>query len=140
MLTKLAFFSRNIGLLGQSPLIAFDDKLTRLADDLFCNATTNRRTVFDLMQYLLAQKTSTGEQDSAIIPLFLRFSCLLPNGCLMSPEEVTRLCAKLNYGMKLSILETATCSHRRTTPNTLVADFPFPGDEADDAQRIKLGH
>eukprot|EP00731_Ephydatia_muelleri_P036423 Em0253g3a len=86
-LTKLAFFSINIGLLGQSPLIAFDEKLTRLADNLFGNATTNRRTVFDLMQYLLAQKTSTGEQDSAIIPLFLHFSCLIPNGCLMPPEE-----------------------------------------------------
>ena len=98
--TKLVYFARNLITLRVIPL---ENDVRSVIEEAF--RTPDACTIFELMQHLVAQRTTL---DSAIIPLFIRFSCCLTNGRLMPPEDVSRLCAKVAYGMKLTVLEVAS--------------------------------
>lgn len=93
--TKLVFFARNLMNMGVIPL---EDNAKGAIEEAF--RTPDASNIFKLMQYLVMQKATL---DSAIIPLYIRFSCCLTNGRLMPPEDVSRLCTKVAYGMKLTV-------------------------------------
>ena len=67
--------------------------------------SSTRNQVRMLIHLLLAEK-DTSDDSCALRALFIRFSChSRTNGPLLPPDDVSRLCAKLQYLMKLSVLE-----------------------------------
>ena len=65
----------------------------------------SRNTIFPLILALMESNVANSHSTSPI-PLFLRFLCLKSDGSLLQPEEIGSNCAKLQYLMKLTVLES----------------------------------
>ena len=102
--TKLMFFVYNISRTNLPVIPSLTTSVQQLVDDVFTKPT--KHSLFALIRQLLADSTNTGNDSTDPIPLFVRFSCTLPrHGRLLPTEEISRLCARLLYLMKLSVLE-----------------------------------
>lgn len=102
--TKLIFFVYNISRTNLPGIPSLTTSVQQLVDDVFTKPT--KHSLFTLIRQLLADSTNTGNDSTDPIPLFVRFSCTLPRqGKLLPTEEISRLCARLLYLTKLSVVE-----------------------------------
>ena len=118
--TRLVFFAWNLRK-EQSRDVPLSETATKLIDQVF--EEPNRRFIYQLILHFLTEKLpGTSNDCGAIIPVFIRFSCY-KTGSLLRADEICRLCAKVAYLLKLSVLET-------------VAESP-PQDRIDVAQSLR---
>ena len=54
---------------------------------------------------LLLEGNVINNDSAAVFLLYIRFRCHTSDGSLMAPGEISRLCAKLSFKMKLTVLE-----------------------------------
>lgn len=108
LFTSLLFFAHNI--LLQHPDI-LDTQTVEFINAAF--TTTSRSSVFGAICSFLKEYTPTNSESGATIPLFVKCRCYLQDGTLLSLDDVSRICAKLIYLAKLSVLETVMDKEER---------------------------
>eukprot|EP00731_Ephydatia_muelleri_P014319 Em0008g39a len=102
--TRLVMFVWKLSVRGVSE-IAVEKNVSEAVATIF-NQEPSKHAVFHLMHLLLAEMDSSSDDSCALMALFIRFSCQSrTHGSLLPPDDVSRLCAKLVYLMKLSVLE-----------------------------------
>ena len=76
--------------------------------------TPTRSNVFGTMCAFLREYTPTNSKSQATIPLFVRCCCQLKDGRLLQLDGVSRICGKLIYMAKVSILEAVMDREERS--------------------------
>ena len=100
LFTRLVFFAWNYHQLHPDAIDHHTVHCMELAI-----STCTKSNVFGFVRALLEEYTLTNSESSATIPLFVKHSCQLPNGSLMGLDNVSRMCARLIYLAKVSVLE-----------------------------------
>ena len=102
--TRLVMFVWKLSVRGMSE-IAVEKNVSDALATIF-NQDPSKQAVFHRMHLLLAETDTSSDDSCALMALFIRFSCRSrTHGSLLPPDDVSRLCAKLVYLMKLSVLE-----------------------------------
>ena len=101
--TCLLFFIENLSITNQLDTTPLSAAQQLLVKEIFCGP--KRISVFALIRELLTDKTTSFNECNATLMLYIRFMCYQPHGSLMSVDEVSRLCARVIYLAKLSVLE-----------------------------------
>lgn len=98
-IVKLIFFTKKV-IDGQ--LMIIEDEIRLLHNALF--EETSSSTVFDFLASLIVQVPNNSNAINTVIVAFIFYNCKKSNGEYLRAEEISKICARVNYTYLSNIL------------------------------------